>query len=121
MPRLLDHFGIAMYNTIPKAIAELCANAYDADATRVDIKYSADEISIRDNGRGTPADVEDRTTSSSVATAARTETEAAGDDEVWPTGHRQQGHWQASGVRCRPDDDRPHMARRDGDDSDAQP
>src|SRR5262245_11596447 len=26
-PRLLDHFGIAMYSTIPKAIAELCANS----------------------------------------------------------------------------------------------
>jgi Histidine kinase-, DNA gyrase B-, and HSP90-like ATPase len=51
-PRLLDHFGIAMYNTIPKAIAELCANAYDADAARVDIKYGKDEISIRDNGAG---------------------------------------------------------------------
>jgi hypothetical protein len=60
VPRLLDHFGIAMYNTIPKAIAELCANAYDADASRVDITYSADEISIRDNGSGmTPKGVED--------------------------------------------------------------
>ena len=51
-PRLLDHFGIAMYNTIPKAIAELCANAYDADATRVKITYGGDEISIADNGVG---------------------------------------------------------------------
>jgi len=51
-PRLLDHFGLAMYNTVPKAIAELAANAYDADATRVDIAYSEDEISIADNGGG---------------------------------------------------------------------
>ena len=59
-PRLLDHFGIAMYNTIPKAIAELCANAYDADASRVDIAYSDTEISIRDNGSGmTPADLQE--------------------------------------------------------------
>jgi hypothetical protein len=42
-PRLLDHFGIAMYNTIPRTIAELCANAYDADASRVNITYRSDE------------------------------------------------------------------------------
>jgi hypothetical protein len=52
VPRLLDHFGIAMYNTVPKAIAELCANAYDADASRVDIRYSDAEIAILDNGSG---------------------------------------------------------------------
>jgi HSP90 family molecular chaperone len=59
-PRLLDHFGIAMYyNTVPKAIAELCANAYDADASRVEITYTDDEISIVDDGAGmTPSDVE---------------------------------------------------------------
>jgi HSP90 family molecular chaperone len=51
-PRLLDHFGIAMYNTVPKAIAELCANGYDADASRVDITYKNDAISILDNGAG---------------------------------------------------------------------
>ena len=51
-PRLLDHFGVAMYNTVPKAIAELCANAYDADADLVEISYSEKEISILDNGSG---------------------------------------------------------------------
>jgi hypothetical protein len=51
-PRLLDHFGVAMYNTVPKAIAELCANAYDADATLVEIEYTEDLISILDNGTG---------------------------------------------------------------------
>lgn len=59
-PRLLDHFGIAMYNSVPKAISELAANAYDADASRVDINYSDEAISIVDNGDGmTPADLED--------------------------------------------------------------
>lgn len=58
-PRLLDHFGVAMYNTVQKAIAELCANAYDADATVVDITYAEDEIVIADNGEGmTPEDLE---------------------------------------------------------------
>ena len=51
-PRLLDHFGVAMYNTIPKAIAELAANSYDADATRVKITFSDAAISILDNGEG---------------------------------------------------------------------
>jgi hypothetical protein len=51
-PRLLDHFGIAMYNTVPKAIAELCANAYDADATKVEVTYTEQSISILDNGLG---------------------------------------------------------------------
>ncbi|HKH64799.1 MAG TPA: ATP-binding protein [Solirubrobacterales bacterium] len=59
-PRLLDHFGVAMYNTVPKAIAELCANAYDADATRVVIDYADDAISILDNGTGmTKTDLEE--------------------------------------------------------------
>jgi len=54
-PRMLDHFGIAMYNTIPKAIAELCANAYDADAGVVRVTYEDDFISIVDNGVGMTA------------------------------------------------------------------
>ena len=59
-PRLLDHFGVAMYNTVPKAIAELCANAYDADAASVEIAYADDVISILDNGTGmTKVDLED--------------------------------------------------------------
>ena len=60
-PRLLDHFGIGMYNTVEKALAELAANAYDADATRVDVKVSANKLTVRDNGLGmTPAQVQDR-------------------------------------------------------------
>ncbi|MFN8075786.1 MAG: ATP-binding protein [Kineosporiaceae bacterium] len=51
-PRILDHFGIAMYNTTAKALAELCSNAYDADASVVKITYSETAISISDNGLG---------------------------------------------------------------------
>ncbi len=36
-PRILEHLGLAAYNSIQKALAELAANAYDADANRVDI------------------------------------------------------------------------------------
>ncbi|HYJ22449.1 MAG TPA: ATP-binding protein [Solirubrobacterales bacterium] len=58
-PRLLDHFGVAMYNTVPKAIAELCANAYDADAALVEVHYADDSIAIVDDGIGmTKADLE---------------------------------------------------------------
>lgn len=60
-PRLLDHFGIGMYNTVEKALAELAANAYDADATRVDVKVAANKLTVRDDGLGmTPAQVQDR-------------------------------------------------------------
>lgn len=60
-PRLLDHFGIAMYNSVPKAIAELAANAYDADATKVKITKADDRISIKDDGIGmTESDVRNR-------------------------------------------------------------
>ena len=35
LPRLLDHIGLAMYSSVPKAISELVANSYDANATEV--------------------------------------------------------------------------------------
>jgi DNA mismatch repair ATPase MutL len=57
-PRLLDHFGVAMYNTLEKAIAELAANGYDADASEVRITITPKKIVITDNGRGmTPDEV----------------------------------------------------------------
>lgn len=55
-PRLLDHFGVAMYNTLEKAIAELAANGYDADASEVEITISDDGIVVADNGRGMTAE-----------------------------------------------------------------
>lgn len=59
-PRLLDHFGIGMYNTVEKALAELVANAYDADATRVEVTVDARKIVVKDDGRGmTTAEVQD--------------------------------------------------------------
>ncbi len=51
----IEHLGVKMYSHIPNAIAELIANAYDADATEVQVKlYDTDEkrIEIRDNGHG---------------------------------------------------------------------
>ena len=54
-PRTLQHLGIKMYNQAPAAIAELIANAYDADATKVEVKlYNENEkkIVVQDNGIG---------------------------------------------------------------------
>jgi HSP90 family molecular chaperone len=54
--RLLDHIGLAMYSSLPKAISELVANSYDADAENVRINIPEDlpngEIEIKDNGSG---------------------------------------------------------------------
>jgi hypothetical protein len=55
-PRLLDHFGVAMYNTLEKAIAELAANGYDADASAIQIVVGPDEIIVADDGRGMTAE-----------------------------------------------------------------
>ena len=51
----IEHLGVKMYSHIPNAIAELIANAYDADATEVQVKlYDTDDkkIEIRDDGHG---------------------------------------------------------------------
>ena len=37
-PSTIQHLGIKMYSQAPAAIAELIANAYDADATEVKVK-----------------------------------------------------------------------------------
>jgi hypothetical protein len=36
-PRILDHLGIAAYNSVRKCLGELVANSYDADAREVRI------------------------------------------------------------------------------------
>lgn len=51
-PQTVDHLGAKMYSHLPNALAELVANAYDADATKVTIKIERDSISITDDGHG---------------------------------------------------------------------
>ena len=54
-PNTIEHLGIQMYSTLPPVIAELVANAYDADASRVKITLKDDgdkKIVILDNGHG---------------------------------------------------------------------
>src|SRR5690349_7025693 len=57
LPRLLDHIGLAMYSSVPKAISELVANSYDAEASEVFIEFEEkdgqlERIIIHDNGHG---------------------------------------------------------------------
>lgn len=54
----IKHLGLQMYSTLPSVISELVANAWDADATKVEIAVpdgrvtDASEIIVRDNGVG---------------------------------------------------------------------
>ena len=55
----IKHLGLQMYSTLPPVIGELVANAWDANATRVDITIpdgpidqKRSEIIIKDNGIG---------------------------------------------------------------------
>ena len=55
----IKHLGLQMYSTLPPVIGELVANAWDANATRVDITIPDEpidqersEIIITDNGIG---------------------------------------------------------------------
>ena len=56
---VLNHLGLNLYSSVPAVLAELVANAWDADATRVDIcigstpdKHKPTSILVRDNGTG---------------------------------------------------------------------
>ena len=50
----IKHLGISMYSSMPPAIAELIANAYDADAEEViiTIDNKLKKITVKDNGIG---------------------------------------------------------------------
>lgn len=55
-PNTIEHLGVKMYSNLPNALAELIANAYDADATEVVIKLIENkeekEVQVIDNGIG---------------------------------------------------------------------
>jgi hypothetical protein len=60
---VLDHLGINLYSNMAAVLTEAVANAWDADATTVDICVAQDEkkIEIRDNGIGmTVADMNEK-------------------------------------------------------------
>src|SRR5690349_2223587 len=51
---VLNHLGINLYSNIPAVLSEVVANAWDADADRVNIQIDkrADFITITDTGHG---------------------------------------------------------------------
>lgn len=49
---VLNHLGINLYSKIPAVLSETIANSYDADASRVELNISENEIVIIDNGCG---------------------------------------------------------------------
>ena len=53
---VLEHLGIGLYSNIPAVLSEAVANAWDADAKRVDIDTSKDKIVIQDDGAGMSID-----------------------------------------------------------------
>lgn len=55
---VLNHLGIGLYSSVPAVLSEVVANAWDADAKRVDIEIrpERDEIVITDDGVGMTRD-----------------------------------------------------------------
>jgi uncharacterized protein (TIGR02391 family) len=55
-PLTIEHLGYKMYSHLPNALAELIANAYDADATKVRVILREDEfgraVVVEDDGHG---------------------------------------------------------------------
>jgi len=55
-PNTIEHLGVRMYSTLPPVLAELIANAYDADAEHVSLTLNDSgaekEIIIEDDGTG---------------------------------------------------------------------
>jgi len=57
-PGTIKHLGLQMYSTLPPVIGELVSNAWDADATRVDVTLPTtllndlSELIVSDNGLG---------------------------------------------------------------------
>lgn len=54
--QVLKHLGIGLYSNLPSVVSEMVANAYDADATTVDITIDKNSVVIKDNGLGMDVD-----------------------------------------------------------------
>ena len=62
---VLNHLGLNLYSNVPAVLSELIANAWDADASRVDVSIKEQDggktIIIKDNGCGmNDADLDDK-------------------------------------------------------------
>lgn len=63
-PNTIEHLGFKMYSRMPNAVAELVANAYDADAEHVSVildPSGRSNVTVRDDGHGmSPTDLADK-------------------------------------------------------------
>lgn len=50
--QVLNHLGLNLYSNTSAVLSEVVANAWDADATKVEIEINSDSISITDDGVG---------------------------------------------------------------------
>lgn len=60
---VLEHLGINLYSNVPAVLSEIVANAWDADADKVQIEWdrNAGRITIQDDGVGmTPEEINGR-------------------------------------------------------------
>lgn len=53
---VLEHLGMNLYSNVPAVLSEVIANAWDADASRVSVRFDGDAISIEDDGVGMTRD-----------------------------------------------------------------
>jgi hypothetical protein len=72
-PRILELLGPSLYTNIYYVLAELIANAYDADAKNVYIIANKDDIRVEDDGHGMSYDKGDIANYLNVAGVSRTE------------------------------------------------
>lgn len=63
-PNTIEHLGFKMYSRLPNAVAELVANAFDADAEHVQVTLDTSgtqRVTVADDGHGmSPADLAER-------------------------------------------------------------
>lgn len=58
---VLNHLGLKLYSNVPAVLSEVVANAWDADATTVEIELDRSKIVIGDDGEGLNAkEINDR-------------------------------------------------------------
>lgn len=83
-PRILELLGPNLYTNIYYVLAELIANAYDADAKNVYIVSGKDEIRVEDDGHGMSYEAGDIAKYLNVAGVSRT----SEDDSMTQSGSR---------------------------------
>lgn len=86
-PRILELLGPSLYTNIYYILAELIANAYDADAHNVYIIANKDDITVEDDGRGMSYANGDIQKYLNVAAVSRN----TGDDALTPLKRKRMG------------------------------